>query len=429
MILRNCVSNFYFTVLGVAGFPRSGGSGKPQVWSAGEASPVLILNNTWRNGEYRIIINYRGSMAVKYSVIVALDNRYELTTNFIETLVSTTDFSDGELIIIVDGCKDKDTLDYLEQIKAQLNYVYLIIIDEQSGYSIANNTAVAQSDGDILVFINSDVLLCNGSIEELVNFINNDPSIGAAQGRLIYPQNNRIQSTGHLFIGQHNSHVYKGKPSNHPLVLEKGIRQALTTAFCAIRRSVFNSFGGFSENYFNAYEGMELTLKITYSGLKCIYYPDAVAYHITGATRSNMKFSNELAGKIFWAKWSDKIRRDISDYIKPQITDKIRNQVYFIIDCGSLPDWDFTLEEISITSSGKIKIRDRHDKSIDLYCNLPFATLHYSGAYLFLCDDILALRGNYNWCSVRNNSLDLVIDSHGNVESLHSVVGISDSDA
>jgi len=59
MIWGNCVSNFYFTVLGVAGFPRSGGSGKPQVWSAGEASPVLILNNTWKNGRCRIILYYQ----------------------------------------------------------------------------------------------------------------------------------------------------------------------------------------------------------------------------------------------------------------------------------------------------------------------------------------------------------------------------------
>jgi len=361
-----------------------------------------------------------------FSIIVSLDNQYELITNFIETLVIHTDLADGELIVIADGCKNKNTLDYLEQIKLRINNFHVILSREQNGYSMANNIAVRHSKGDILVFINSDVLVGKDSIKKLVAFLETNSSAGAVQGRLIYPQNNKIQSTGHLFIGRNNSHIYKGKPCNHPLVLKQGVRQALTTAFCAIPRTVFYSNGGFNEEYFNAYDGMELTLKITCSGLQCVYYPDAMAYHITGATRSYVKFNDELAGRIFWSKWEGKIRTDIAEYIIPQITKEMWNQIYFLIDCGSLPDWDTIIIDIGIAISGKIKIRDRYDKSIDLYCNLPFAALNYNGSYLFVCDDILALNRNYNWCYVRNNPRDLVIDSHGNVEYLYSLVGIDE---
>ena len=362
-----------------------------------------------------------------FSIIVSLDNQYELITNFIETLVAHTDLTNGELIIVADGCKDKDTLDYLEQIKLRINNFYAIITKEQNGYSIANNIAVKHSRGDILVFINSDVLVGKDSIKKMVDFLLANPSAGAVQGRLIYPQNNKIQSTGHLFIGRDNSHIYKGKPVDHPLVLKQGVRQALTTAFCAIPKTIFYSNGCFNEEYYNAYDGMELTLKITYSGLQCVYYPDAIAYHITGATRSNVKFNDELAGRIFWSNWEGKIRTDIVEYITPQITKEMSNQIYFLIDCGSLPDWDAIIKGIDITISGKIKIRDRYDKSINLYCNLPFASLNYNGAYLFVCDYIFALNKNYNWCYVRNNPLDLVIDSHGNVEYLYSLVGIGEN--
>jgi GT2 family glycosyltransferase len=361
---------------------------------------------------------------MKYSVIVSINNTYALITNFIENLVSTTEFANGELIVIVDGCKDKDTLDYLEKLKYQFSFMKLIFSNEQVGYSVANNIAVKHSSGDILVFINSDVLPCKGSIEKLISFLIENETIGAVQGCLIYPQNNKIQSTGHLFMEHHNSHIYKGKQSNHPLILEQGSRQALTTAFCAMPKNIFYDNGGFNEKYFNAYDGMELTLKITQSGLKCIYYPKAVAYHITGATRNYIKFDNEMASKKFWSTWEGKIRIDIHDYIMPQITDKMRDQIYFVIDCGNLSDWYSVLQTIGINTSGVIKIQDRFEKSVNLYFNLPFEALHYNGPYLFLCNDNLILSGNYNWCVVRNNSMDLVIDSHGNVEFFQAIVGI-----
>ena len=361
---------------------------------------------------------------MKFSVIVSVNNRYELISNFIENLVSTTEFTDGELVIIVDGCREKNTLEYLERIKDRFCYITLLFSQEQVGYSVANNLAVKHSYGDILLFINSDVLPYKGSIEKLVSFLIEDKTIGAVQGCLIYPQNNKIQSTGHLFMEHHNSHVYKGKQRNHPLVLEQGFRQALTTAFCAIPRKIFYDNDGFNEKYFNAYDGMELTLKITQSGLKCMYYPKAIAYHITGATRDSIKFDNEMEGRRFWSTWEGKIRTDIHDYLKPQITDEMRNQIYFIIDCSNLPNWHLVFQIIGINTSGIIKIQDRFEKSVNLYFNLPFEALHYNGPFLFLCNDNLILTGNYNWCVVRNNPMDLVIDGHGNIQLFQTLVGV-----
>lgn len=355
---------------------------------------------------------------MQYSIIVAFNNNYALISNFMEHLLCNTNQSSGELILYSDGCKDRETLDYLRQKANEIPWIKLYLSEEQRGYSVANNLAVKKSSGDILVFMNSDVLPQQGSVEKLVETVASMPFPCAAQGRLIFPQNMLIQSTGHLFCGCHNSHIYTGKYYNDPLVLQEGFRQALTTAFCAIPRSVFLNYGGFDESFYNAYEGMELTLKISHGGGKCLYCPECVAFHITGATRNAIQFDNEMSGRYFWSTWKERLHSDLAVYLQPQITRQMQEQFYFLVECGTILEWPEILSAVGLLTLGKIKLEDRFLRTIDLYHNLPFSALPYAGPYLFTVNDMTALKGNHNWASVRARNDDLILDGHGNVAYL-----------
>ncbi len=360
---------------------------------------------------------------MKYSIIVAFNNHYTLMSNFLEHLLQNTTPGDWELILYSDGCNDKETLDYLSKRTTEFPWIKLFYAPEQKGYSIANNLAVKESKGDILVFMNSDVLPWKGSIERLVHTVSKMASPCAAQGRLIFPQNMKIQSTGHLFCGCHNSHIYSGKRYDDPLVMQAGRRQALTTALCVVPRNVFEHYGGFDERYYNAYEGMELTLKITRDGGECRYCPDCPAYHITGGTRNAVQFDDDMPGRYFWSSWRGKLRSDLADYIQPQITDHIRNQIYFHINGGRILEWPSVLSSLGLSFEGQLMLRDRFLRNIDLYHNLPFSALQYAGPYLFTVDTIATIQGNYNWAAVRSNPYDLVLDGHGNAVTLMKLTG------
>ncbi len=361
---------------------------------------------------------------MQYSIIVAFNNNYALISNFMEHLLRNTDQSRGELILYSDGCKDRETLEYLAQKANEIPWVKLYLSEEQKGYSIANNLAVKKSSGDTLIFMNSDVLPQQGSVEKLAETVASMSFPCAAQGRLIFPQNMLIQSTGHLFCGCHNSHIYTGKKYNDSLVLHGGVRQALTTAFCAIPRSVFLNYGGFDERFYNAYEGMELTLKISHGGGKCLYCPECVAYHITGATRNMIQFDNEMSGRYFWSIWKERLHSDLAVYLQPQITKQMQEQIYFLVECGTISEWPEVLGTIGLSTSGKIKLEDRFSKTIDLYHNLPFSALQYAGPYLFTVNDMTALRGNCNWATVRGHDNDLILDGHGNAIYLSDLTGV-----
>ena len=360
---------------------------------------------------------------MKFSVVVAFDNQYELMSNFVENLLLNTDFSEGELILVSDGCRDCKTLSYLKQKTTQFKWFKLIELEQRNGYGKANNWGVRKSCGEIVVFLNSDVLPVKGSVNALVQYVLSNTKIGAAQGKLVYPQNGLIQSTGHLFFEYKNAHVYTGCECNAPLVRASGARQALTTAFCAIPRSIFWEHGGFDEIYYNAYEGMELTLKISNSGKICSYFADAFAFHVVGGSRKNLDFDNDFSGHIFWERWKKTIRTDIQHYITPQITDTMLKETYFLVQSSSIPGWNEVIHAIGLQLMGVLELQERFSTQINFYQNLPYAALHHPQPYLFVVDELSYIRGNRNWVEVRNNSRDLVIDAHGLVGTLGKVTG------
>lgn len=289
------------------------------------------------------------------------------------------------------------------------------------GYGKANNIAVDNSHGDILVFINSDVFPIQGSIQMLVSYLeNNISTVGAVQGLLIYPQNNKVQSTGHLFIDLQNAHVYQNCDIEKDIIKKEGSRQALTSAFCAISRSVFMRNGKFNEYYYNAYEGFELTLKITLSGLKCMYYPEAIAYHISGGTRNEMDICETQQGKYFIQNWGNSIATDIDQYIFPQLNEDLKKRMYSVIVLSQLTGWEQILKKLAFNINGNI-YRPCYGE-INLYQLFPYSFLDFGGNYLFIVDSIKNISNNYNWIKNRRNPYDIVIDSHGNVVELQEFI-------
>ena len=178
---------------------------------------------------------------MRYSIIVALDNNFALTNNFVENLLLTESLqNDSELVIVSDGCANIQTIDYLKKLSEKSFPIKIIYNKTKLGYGKSNNIGVEHSQGDILVFLNSDVFPIRNSIHNLVSYLEeNRATTGAVQGLLIYPQTNKVQSTGHLFLDLQNAHVYQYSDIHKEVIYKCSERQALTSAFCAIPRDIF----------------------------------------------------------------------------------------------------------------------------------------------------------------------------------------------
>ena len=71
---------------------------------------------------------------MRYSIIVALDNNFALTNNFVENLLLTESLqNDSELVIVSDGCANIQTIDYLKKLSEKL---YIIKLNWDMGNQI-----------------------------------------------------------------------------------------------------------------------------------------------------------------------------------------------------------------------------------------------------------------------------------------------------
>lgn len=242
---------------------------------------------------------------MKASIIISTNSNRTLFENFLFHLSQYPTINEYEIIVINDGGEYSISEEQYKDLG--LNCVHKIDLSEKQGYGAANNIATQSANCDYLIFMNDDIILKPDCLEKMLSVLKRD-DVSAVQPKLIYPQSNLVQSTGHIFTKFTNAHALENAHIDSRIVNKSGERQALTTALCATKKTSFSKMGKFSAEYYNAWEGMEYTLKLTYNGEKCWYAHEAEAYHIRGGARNQYELNEEAQSAIFWSKWSKNIK-------------------------------------------------------------------------------------------------------------------------
>ncbi|MEG2521038.1 MAG: glycosyltransferase, partial [Christensenellaceae bacterium] len=346
-------------------------------------------------------------------IIVSLDNNYSQTTHFFENLLTCVNSDDCQIIVVLDCVTDSTVLHYLESLK---NRVDIIIQnnDEKLGYSKANNIGAKLSDNEFLLFINSDVYPKQDAISLLLDYIRSTNVKSIAQGVLLYPQSDLIQSTGHVFGHYFNRHALTNRPISILGNVDIIPRQALTSAFYIMRRALFMQLGGFDEFYYNCWDGLELSLKATDSACSCVCYTKSIAYHATGGSRNYIPHDESQASAYFWSNWGKKITPDL-DKLLLREKNKLQDDYFFCINASTIRNFLPYIESLSVNISSSMHLDGRYQSTINLYNELPYYFFREPTSLLFFTDNFQKLKGNRNWFSVRNNKKDVIIDMHGNV--------------
>ncbi|MFN4122752.1 MAG: glycosyltransferase family 2 protein [Flavobacteriales bacterium] len=101
-----------------------------------------------------------------FSIIIPVYNRGSLIENTIKTTLGQT-FTDFEIIVIDDGSKD-NTAEVVQRIKDErLKYYY----QENAERCVARNNGIKYSQGEYLIFLDSDDFFDVTYLEELYRFI------------------------------------------------------------------------------------------------------------------------------------------------------------------------------------------------------------------------------------------------------------------
>jgi GT2 family glycosyltransferase len=140
-------------------------------------------------------------------------------------------------------------------------------LTENRGIPAGRNAGAGVVAGDLLFFLDDDAWLPDpGFLAAVQQRFAQDPRLGLIQPRVVDP-------TGAATPGRWVPRLRVGDPGR------PGPATTLWEGATAIRRAVFDSAGGWPEEFFYAHEGIDLVWRVWDAGYVAWYAGDLVVYH------------------------------------------------------------------------------------------------------------------------------------------------------
>lgn len=185
---------------------------------------------------------------------------------------------------------------------------------QQLGFPESNNIMAKMGRAPLILFLNDDVELHEGSLSKIVDTFD-EPSYGIVGIKLIFPPTvtgpgrpaGKVQHVGWEMNVQGNPiHPLIGWSPDHPKTCVSRECFAVTGAALTIRRSLFNKIGGFPMIYGKGtWEDIDICIQTRLAGFKVYVNTDATGYHYVGATQEKLRSGYPLFNNrtIFQARW------------------------------------------------------------------------------------------------------------------------------
>ena len=253
------------------------------------------------------------------SIIIPTKDNFKILERCINSILLKTDYNNYEILIVDNNSEDKNTLDYLQEIRK--NEKVTVLKDKQKfNFSSINNKAVNHVNGSYLCFLNDDTeVISTAWLSEMVS-VGVQQGVGAVGARLWYP-NNTLQHGGVVLgIGGVASHSHKRIPKgkggyfNRATLIQEF--SAVTAACMLLPKKVFLEIDGFDEeNLTVAFNDVDLCLRIREKGYRIVWTPYAELYHHESLSRGEDRLDEKnkrffLENEFMLKKWKTWIEND-----------------------------------------------------------------------------------------------------------------------
>jgi GT2 family glycosyltransferase len=229
-------------------------------------------------------------------VIVNWNAGFQLT----ECLMSILEHDSGSVnkIIVVDNGSTDHSADSFDNCPL----TEVIFASKNLGFAAASNLGAKKASSPYVLFLNPDTCLYPGSLVVPLSFMEKPENVGVGicgiqlvdetryvsrtcarfptLGRLVAQALGLNKIPGLHHIGMHMSDWDHRHTSEVAHVIG---------AFFLIRRSLFDTLGGFDERFFVYLEDIDLSFRARSLGYKSVYLSDAQAFHAGGGTSSQVK--------------------------------------------------------------------------------------------------------------------------------------------
>jgi len=204
-------------------------------------------------------------------------------------------------VFVVDNNSSDGSCGMIQEMFPQVD---LIKNGKNLGFSRANNQAIRISQGRYILLLNSDTVVLPGALDTMIEFLEENPHVGAAGCKVVLPKgkldlacrrsfptplNALFQAVGlsKLFpksplFAQYNL-TYLDEDKTYPV-------DCIVGAFMMVRRETIEQVGLLDELFFMYGEDIDWCYRIKQAGWEIYYHPKAKIIHYKGASSEKRKY-------------------------------------------------------------------------------------------------------------------------------------------
>lgn len=259
----------------------------------------------------------------RLSVVILNWNGRRHLERYLPSVVAHTE-GDAEVVVADNGSTD-DSLQWL-----RLNYpdVRVIRLDRNYGFAGGYNRALREVESEYVLLLNSDVEVTAGWWQPLVEVLDTESDVAAVAPKLLAD----MERTKFEYAGAAGGFIdYLGYPFCRGRILSnveedegqydnrRDIFWASGAAMCC-RRDLFESLGGFDEDFFAHMEEIDLQWRMQLAGWRIVIEPKSVVYHLGGGTlpaSSRKIFLNHRNNLAMLFKCASPMQRAVVAVVRP----------------------------------------------------------------------------------------------------------------
>ena len=209
-------------------------------------------------------------------------------------------------IIVGDNASDDQSVPFIET-----NYPEIRVISNDQNYGFAGgyNKVLDQVKSDYYILLNSDVEVHPAWIQPIIQLMEEDSQIAAAQPKILsYKDKNKFEYAGAAggFLDMLGYPFCRGRIFDS-VEADHGQYNDVKEIFWAsgaalfVKRDKWIEVGGLDKDFFAHMEEIDLCWRLKNLGLKIMFCPDSVVYHVGGGTlnsenpfKTYLNFRNNL---------------------------------------------------------------------------------------------------------------------------------------
>jgi len=236
------------------------------------------------------------------SVIIVNWNTGGLLRQCIKSLIANHAGLVDKVVVIDNGSTDRSITD-LREGEEWLPFTFEVVENGRNlGFATACNIGASLVDSEYLLFLNPDAGLYTDTLRPAVAFMQDASSANVGvvgvqmidESGAVSPSCDRFPTLGSFL-------VYIFALNRLSVFARMGMRMHdwahdstrdvdhVIGAFYLIRRSVFQSIGGFDERFFVYFEDLDLSLRVRKMGHRTVYLSHVQAFHAGGGSSSQVK--------------------------------------------------------------------------------------------------------------------------------------------